>query len=96
LTPGSLESVRTHLSYELLDPLVDLLRRIFKLRRHFPRFLKQRHLVRSGNRVGLVEDMGTRADSGRVYADAVAHGFSNYRANMYRRRQKDLNKKNEK
>jgi len=40
--------------------------------------------------------MEIRADSGRVYADAVARGFSNYRANMYRRRQKELNKKNQK
>lgn len=46
--------------------------------------------------MGLVEDMGIRADSGRVYADAVADGFSDYRANIYRRRQEDLNKKNEK
>lgn len=40
--------------------------------------------------------MGIRADSRGVYADARAHGFSNDRASMYRRRQEDLNKKNKK
>ena len=90
---GGFGAQRTHLPYEFFNPLVDFLRRVIKFRRHFLRFLEQRHLVRSRSGQGLVEDRGVRADSGRVYAGAVAQRFSKYGANIYRRRWKELKKK---